>query len=239
MNHLILYSSKDTPGKHDSSGAFRPKAEELALLVSPTNCVFNGIDCSVPQFNRRKRVFDLFDRIEKQENFKLDCVSMFCHGWSVGIQFGFDFRNVSTLAHRFSRVSTPELIVNLFCCSTADGPDMANENYPDDDVLGTPAPGTDGGFADQLRDHLCRFAVKNCRVVSHRTRGHCTDNPFVVFFDGDGTLFGEEEDSYFGGKWVIDPKDDLWPRWKTALRETDLKYRMGGMSLDEIKKELL
>lgn len=232
MNTLIFYSSKNTPGKNDALGAFFPEALDFARVndafLYPVNCI------GTSKAYRRGVVMD---RINLQPTHTLETLVFVCHGWNSGVQFGLSFRNQIDLALALARCSTTELRVVLYCCSTADGPGEDSQDYPDDDLPGTPAPGTDGGFADQMRDLLCSFGVVNCHVVAHATAGHCCKNPFVVAFDGDGTTRGRDEDAYEGGKWIIDPKDALWPKWKKALKG-DLRFRFPFMSNEEIVEEL-
>jgi hypothetical protein len=231
MKNLVFYSSKNSPGKKDATGAFIPGAKAFAKLHGGQ---LVPVDCTMSRWVRRRKVTDA---LKAHKIGSVEMVSFFCHGWQSGIQLGFDFRNVGEIA--ITDALSEQVRVNLYCCSTADGPDIGDESYPDDDEFGTLAPGTDGGFADQLRDSLCRIKLYWCRVIAHRTAGHCDKNPAVVVFEGDGTPEGATEDSYYGGRWIVDPKDALWPEWKRRLRETDLRFRFPLMSFDEIEKELV
>jgi hypothetical protein len=232
MNNLIFYSSSNSPGKHDATGAFEPEAKAFLAInkgrLIPNDCIESL------KVTRRLRIWNaLRDEIDIDSD--VDSISFFCHGWETGIQMGFSLSSIETLVSNLTVCCKPDLRVNLYCCSTADGPDIGDENYPDDDETGTDAPGTDGGFADKLRDALCRNGLVNCRVMAHRTAGHCCKNPAVVLFEGDGTTEGR--DGYKGGKWIVDPKDDLWPAWRAALK-TDFRFRFPFMTMEEIEKEL-
>jgi hypothetical protein len=228
MNNLIFYSSVNTPGRHDATGAFIPAARAFAKLhggtLIPVNCLNE---------NKTKRQKQILGAIDAAPD-RVDSVSFFCHGWPRGVQFGFDITKTSipALAAVAAKKSTDDLIVSLYCCSTADGPDIGDESYPDDDETGTPAPGTDGGFADHLRDKLSYFGAINCKVIAHRKGGHTTKNPHVVVFEGGG-----DPEGGIGGRWIIDPKDDLWPAWRAALK-TDMRFRFPFMTMEEIEKEL-
>jgi hypothetical protein len=233
MNALVFYLNKNTPGKQDATGAFIPEAHAFAKMHAIPDTRLIGVNCIALNKAQRRKV--VFDEIRRQRD--LDCLAFFCHGWSAGIQLGISFREIQDLAYELSRMrsnqtraATENLIVALYACSTADGPDDSDSGFG-------PAPGTDGGFADMLRDNLCQLELINCRVMGHKTAGHCSRNPYVVFFDGDGTPEGKTENSYEGGEWVVVPGSVLWDKWRKAL-SGDLRFRMPFMTREEIQEEL-
>lgn len=131
--------------------------------------------------------------------------AFFCHGWRTGMQFGFDLRSVGELAEHIHAASwNQDPNVYLYSCSCGSG---------DNDG--------DGGFADKLRDELCKLGSVNCLVVAHTTAGHATSNPYVRRFYGRGSHVGGT-----GGEWIVAPKSELWPVWRKRLTSTPLRFNL-------------
>lgn len=133
--------------------------------------------------------------------------AFFCHGWRTGMQFGFDLRSVGELAEHIHAASgNQDPNVFLYSCSCGSG---------DNDG--------DGGFADKLRDELCKLGSVNCLVVAHATAGHATSNPYVREFNGNGSPVGGT-----GGQWIVAPGSELWEKWRKALRTTNLRFELAS-----------
>ena len=104
-----------------------------------------------------------------------------------------------------------------------------NDSRTDNREIG---PGTDDGFADQLRDHMSQYGFTG-HVDAHLTAGHTTWNPNVIRFVCEGW-----EEDVCGGAWIIQPQSRHWKKWVEALHKTDLKYRFPFMDEIEIMEEL-
>ena len=231
-NAAIFYSSHNTHGKKDATGAFIPESKRFAKHVGAPAGSLVGVNCcKTPKTARRRIVVENMNRIY-QDRGPLDTVAFFCHGWPTGIQFGWNNRDVGYLAEilTWNTVENPTII--LYACLAADdGKKNNNRNYEE---IG---PGTDGGFADLLRDRLWEYGAISCRVVAHKTAGHATWNPFAVAFDADGNPYGNDENPFVGGRWFISPNDPRWSIWRRKLRKnTYLRYQFPFMSNAEVDK---
>jgi len=152
---------------------------------------------------------------------------MFGHGWPDGIQFGFRRSDLYELAARLAVSCAEDVRVILYAC-------LAAENDVRDRDHANVGPGTDGGFADLLRDDLASWGKNRCQVDAHKTAGHAAWNPYVVRFRGEaGTM---------GGYWLVAPGSELWPKWIKKMRgravKNHLRYRFPLMSELQIKAEL-
>lgn len=197
MTILALHATRNSFLRRDATHAFIPEAQKFAAIHG---AALVGVDNKADQAARRDAVCSAIERHRPKT------IAMFCHGWSSGIQFGFRMAHVRRLASdiRFFCPDDAPTVV-LYACSTALG-------------LNRSAPGGDGGFADVLRDNLCRAGARNCRVFAHSTAGHCTANPYVRVFDGMG-----RESGGIGGTYLVAPKSPQWKAWKCTLR-TDERF---------------
>lgn len=153
---------------------------------------------------RRKQVIDV---IRANKDKYLSNFAFFCHGWRTGMQFGFDMGTAKLLANELAKASGYSTVdVTLYSCSCGAG---------DNDG--------DGGFADALRDELCKAGARDCKVVAHTTAGHATSNPYVREFNGNGSPVGGT-----GGQWIVSPKSELWEKWRKALRTTNLRFDLAS-----------
>ncbi len=218
----------NTPGKADAA-EFQARARAFVKLHGGKVCLF---DDSKRPHDRASDILHWINEYDARTS-KLVCVAFFCHGWSRGIEAGFDLRVgrgmlPSILATALATKGGAGLIVPLYCCSTADEPGGAGKTIDTNE-----APGGDGGFADALRDGLCKVGVTNCRIDAHDTDGHTTRNPRVRRFEGSGSLLGG-----YGGRWIVAPNDPLFPKWRHALRETDLDLRYPFLDVGAVLREL-
>jgi hypothetical protein len=208
MTVLAFCPRHNTSGLHDATGAFQPEAQKFALLHGGDVVI---VDNHTTKTKMREIVLAEI-RLRKPTT-----IAFFCHGWKSGVQFGFGFQHVDSLAACIAQ-SCPydSPIVPLYACSTGDGPGV----------------GGDLGFADALRDALCRAGATWCQVFAHTTAGHATENPYVRRFSGSGSPSGG-----IGGSWIVTPKSDRWSRWVKSLKG-DLRLRYPLMSDAEIHEEL-
>ena len=204
----------NTGRKRDATGAFQPEAK---AFVSRNGGRIIMVDNRQTDEHMRKQVLKGLS----VATLRTSVVAFFCHGQSSKIQFGFNLKNVGELAQAINHVGHPNPIVPLYACSTAHG------------RVG-PAVGGDGGFADALRDALCSHGSVDCVVDAHTTAGHTTCNPYVRRFEGRGSPVGG-----IGGSYIVQPGSKLWPKWRLALRETDLRFRFPLMTIGEIHATLI
>lgn len=213
MRALILTPRKNRPGKSDYTGAFLPEAKAFAALhkIAPERIV--DVDATAPNSACRAHV-----EAALQSNGPLSLVAFFCHGLRTGLQLGHSIQTVDALAKAIAKNGSESIVVALYACSTGGGP----------------APGGEGGFADRLRDALCRAGKSHCSVVAHDNAGHATRNPRVRRFEGRGSPVGG-----MGGTWLVAPGSELWKPWVRALQKTDLRLRFPLMDPAQIHRELL
>jgi len=227
-NILVLYSNQNRHGRKDATGAFIPEAKAFAKFhdVPEANCV--GLDLeNVPPAARRAEVYKAIHETTYQR--PLDAIAFYGHGWPDGIQFGFTRDHAPELAAILGRKCEKDLRVVLYAC-------LAAENDDRDREIENVGPGTDGGFADVLRDELVRNGINDGWVDAHKTRGHTTWNPFVVRFlcsDVDDPIYGGT-----GGAWLVQPRSAYWKQWCRALRSKRGTLRHEFPFLDELGVKL-
>ena len=230
MRALVLFSAKNTPGKHDATGCFEPEAKRFARIHGLSPACVRGLDLvGIPYPHRKRLTAQLIH--DAGSLAPLDALAFFGHGWANGIQFGYRRHEIPDLCALISNSATRDVILILYACLTA-------ENDTPDHLIDSVGPGTDGGFADLLRDELVRSGATrgHCRVDAHKTRGHATYNPFFVRFEGrDDVVKGS-----VGGEWIVSPASPDWPRWVAALHDSasTLRYRFPFMTREQIAAEL-
>lgn len=215
---LALAAKHNTEGKYDATRAFIPEARRFLAYWEGEG--FEPHETLID--NRRSyglRRVETEAAIAKVPHLKH--LAVFAHGWASGIQIGYRVIRAGQLADAISAVAhDDEPIVSLYCCSTG-----ASQTQG--------LPGGDGGFADTLRDELCKRGLVHCRVDAHVTAGHTTRNPHVRRFEGQGSWAGGQ-----GGSYPVRPGSGLWGAWKRALRGT-LRYQMSQLTVAEIHDQLL
>jgi hypothetical protein len=192
MTAFVCYCGTNTMGKHDGD-LFRSEAQAFARAhgtADPVDLDAHG----TAGWQRRMSFLHAFTT--------LDTLALFCHGTAHWVQAGFRThdKTLSLMVEAIAERCEQPLTVALYCCSTADG---------DAETTDVRA-GTDGGFADLLRDGLCSRGVTSVRILAHKTAGHATMNPYVVEFTGPAPAVG--------GQWLVGPGTELWDKWRTALR---------------------
>ena len=211
MKILSLAPQHNVKGKVDATGAFQPEARAFAALHGAPSPVL--IDNRQNKAVMRQHVLSAIAAAQP------DVLALFCHGWSSGIQFGFGTAHVGALAAAMPPAAEvvgtiPRIII--YGCLTADGG----------------GAGGDSGFADALRDAMCRVGHVHVQVDAHVTAGHCCRNPFVRRFDGNGLAEGG-----VGGYYLVAPKSAAWARWIAALKG-DLRFRFPFLGVVDLHREL-
>lgn len=239
-NIIVFAPSEDSPGKRDATGAFIPQAKAFCEHheVPEENLILIDNTKSKP-WMRNKVIEHILGADIPADEDPLDAVVFFCHGWKSGIQFGFSNgkKDIDPLAKAIAdrsievemmeeRLFTP--VIPLYCCST--GRDADRESEDDLEVFGG-----EGGFADSLRDGLCRAGAIYCRVLAHTTAGHTTQNPHVREFLGNGRSLGGE-----GGSYIIPKKNPKHFRaWrKQLLEDSDFRFDFPFMTTEEIQLQI-
>jgi hypothetical protein len=217
---LVLAPLRNSGQKKDATGAFQPEAAAFAKRHGVPKAQVVWIDNGLAKPAMRKAVLAAIDKA-KAAGGGLQALAVFCHGWKTGIQFGFGAGDVDALAAALAGVK--DVRVPLYACNTAKG--------AGDDAA---AVGGDGGFADLLRDALCRAGAVDCQVDAHTTAGHTSKNPFVRRFQGMGSPYGGA-----GGYFIVTPgQKPLWGRWRTALRDTPLRHDLPFLTVAELHAAL-
>jgi hypothetical protein len=225
LNTLIFAPKYNTGAKSDATGAFQPEARRYMQLRGGGRIVH--IDNRGSERERAESVMREI-LIGAGNGQPWNAIAFFCHGLPRSIQLGFNLSNVRHLARCIAETSTRDVCVPLYACSTA-------STLPRLLAMGK-GPGGDGGWADELRDALCREGATRCRVMGHDRLGHTTRNPYVRFFDGAGSPVGGQ-----GGEYVVRPPtreaNTLWDMWRTALK-TDLRFHFPHMEIAQIHAAL-
>jgi hypothetical protein len=207
MTRLAFTGDRNRPGKKDWSGAFLPEAQRFAS-GAPDPFI---IPLGAPSAQQRGLVTSII------RGHRPSIVGFFCHGLTRRIELGFGTSTAHELAAVLAEVGCSR--VALYACSTGSGK----------------GPGGDGGFADALRDAMCRAGLADARVMAHETAGHATQNPRKRFFDGMGSPVGG-----VGGYWIVEPGSSLWKPWVRRMRDArdPLRFRLAEMTVGEIHREL-
>jgi hypothetical protein len=238
MTALIIRPDSNTPGKKDYTGAFLPESnafkhvEERGHLNNVEVVTFdNTLDFDA----RRRTLLKKIEKLRGADVSGLDCLAIFCHGWSTGIQAGITTKKIPAFLAALSCVYKIDdgLRVLLYCCSTgADDDDSADEAPGLGDGLSGQNLG-DGSFADAFRDELCKLGAIDCRVVAHTTAGHTTQNPNVIIFEGNASPIG----GVGGYMPVTKGHGKLWKTWVNELK-TDYRFEYPFDSLGDIHDHL-
>jgi len=229
-NILVLYSNKNSRGKHDATGAFIPEAKKFAKLHAvPKENVIGMKLVGVPKWKRKERTLNIIHNAGTYRD--LDAIACFGHGWPNGIQFGLTRPDISTLCALLKRKAAKDLKIVLYAC-------LAAENDVRDSKRVELGPATDGGFADELRDQMVRECIKYGWVDGHKTAGHTSWNPYLVRFRCDAVM--SELCGAVGGAWLVQPGSEYWSKWisKLKVNAAGMRYRFPFMSELQIKAEL-
>ncbi|NIQ90998.1 MAG: hypothetical protein GWM98_04615 [Nitrospinaceae bacterium] len=230
MSTLILYSSKNSHGRKDATGAFIPEAQNFGDTHGVPLHRRVALNLSVRNYSKRRQMtLDAIEAVPILE--PLDCIAFFGHGWPNGLQFGFTRKEIPALVEVLINRCNLSARIVLYAC-------LAAENDDRDLMHGNVGPGTDGGFADMLRDEMVRQGFEWGWVDAHKTAGHTTWNPFLVRFLHESVT--DITAGGIGGAWLVAPRSQYWTAWKEALRDKvgGLRYRFPFMTEIEIKAEL-
>lgn len=229
-NILVLYSNTNTHGRNDANGAFIPEAKHFAKLHAVPDKQVIGINLLINKKTRRRKTYEAIEGCYTKGD-PIEAVAMFGHGWPDGIQFGFNRKHIPEFADLLAENCTPDLKVILFACLTA-------ENDERDLMHGNVGPGTDGGFADLLRDQMVREGFETGWVDAHKTAGHTSWNPYLVRFLHSSVT--DVDYGAVGGHWVVAPGSESWRSWINALKskKNAMRWRFPFMTELQIKAEL-
>lgn len=216
MNVLVLRPDRGSRSKpRDYATVFRPESEGFAEVAAKRGLSVEvvEVDLGAPLVRRAEQFLDAVDGAVKGVH-TLTHVAWFGHGLPRSLpQVGV---SPDEFAAHLASPKRPSPTVALYSCLNADG-----------------GVGGDGGYADLLRDALCRSGSAWCRVVGHALKGHAGWNPTLREFLGLGS-----ESGGVGGTWVVAPKTRLWPAFVRLMKETDLRWRVPFMTAAEVHAEL-
>jgi hypothetical protein len=225
---LCIAPMHNTKGRKDATGAFIPEAKRFLEFHKQDSSMLHLIDNHLTKKEMMSQVLSLLSDFGGiwPNGRPLEGIFFFCHGYRKGIQFGFTTKSVDPLAEAIHAACGERPIVTFYSCDVARDPDRSRF----DDLEGL---GGDGGFADEMRDALCRVDSNFCIVDGHTTVGHTTKNPHVRRFNGDGSFKGG-----IGGYYIVPrQKKNLFKKWRKALRG-DLRFEYPFMSADHIVSSL-
>lgn len=215
---LVMYDSKNEKGKKDATGAFVPEAKKFAEYHEIPKENMLAIPC--PGMPKQRRLEEVCMFLRAQQNIKW--IAMFCHGWSSGLQFGLNKKNIPVFVKYLDGACNRDLKMTLYACSTASTSKKSRK---------ISMPGTDNGYADQLRDALLLQGFKKGWIDAHLTPGHTTRNPFVLRFYTEPRF--EKDWDLPGGEWLVSPKSKLWKPWKRAVQNMKTSFRLIFSELSE------
>lgn len=226
MTWIIARAIKDKAGKKDASRVFLPESLLVKQALESAGLVVRVVDLvgrPEPLWAVLWTVTDLEGLVYLGHGLPLALSSAGLRGRVAAWE----------LARRMAASVPPTpprgLRVTFYACSAADNPVKKGVSLD--------GPGTDGGFADEVRDELCRQGCPWSIVYAHATAGHATKNPFLAAFEGRGSPLGGQ-----GGSAVVRAKGPLWAAWKRFMAdpsdEPSLRHRLPTMSSDEVLAEV-
>jgi len=227
MRTLAIYSSENTHGLHDATGAFIPEAKAFAEKYSVVDDDMLALNCRHYSLMKRREEVCVFLRNKKD----VGLIGFFCHGWPAGIQLGFTKQRCRLLVEYLKLCCLPDVKIVLYACSTGSNKETRQTTVPKN--IG---PGTDGGFADVLRDTMLANGFVGGWIDAHKTKGHTTKNPFVLRFYTQPVF--EDTWDVKGGEWLVSPKSELWPDWRRIMK-TDFRFEFPVLSEREIYRGLI
>jgi hypothetical protein len=159
MNILTVYPTKNQI-LYDATGAFMPEAKRFRELRKSKGDYVAEFTYEPKKFKSPDAVFSLI----AQGAF--DCVAIFSHGISTGLpQLHINRARAAEFAKVLTSGSNQTINLILYCCLTA-------------------APMKKGtNFAGTLAHELHAIG-KPFSLFTHRTRGHCCENPSVTVYSG-------------------------------------------------------
>jgi len=226
----IVFAPLHNHKRKDAENVFQPEARRFTKrhgLNVQLNMVL--IDNSRPRAFRRmeKQILDAMGHDMPKWKTHLPVIVAFVnHGHKNRIQFGFPLKRIDKLAKAIRRRGGDNVRVVLYCCDTGRDLDKDRKDDRYDEI------GGDGGWADMLRDALCRAGAVDCIVFAHSDKGHAGRLPFVRLFEGKGSKIGG-----MGGSLIVAPGSALWKRWIKALK-TPLRFDYPLMTVAEIHARL-
>jgi len=226
MRTLIIYSSENTGGLKDATGAFIPESKFFAEKYDVPDEDMLAVNCRDYSMARRREAVCSFLRNKTD----VGLIGIFCHGYPVGLQVGFRKHNCDLLVRYLKMCCRGDVKIILYACSTGSNRQTKGIRVPKN--IG---PATDGGFADTLRDWMLLEGFRGGWIDAHKTAGHTTRNPYVLRFYTE-ELF-ESEWNVKGGEWLVSPKSVLWGDWRELLK-TDFRFRFPLLTEREIYKGL-
>lgn len=213
FNILVVYSCKNSKGKHDATGAFIPEARAFAALHGVPENNMCAVDCRRPVKARRTQVLEAIAAVGRNQ--KIDMIAFFCHGWSNGIQVGIRRGETPQLVGRLEHFASPDLKIALYACLTA-GSDVTGQKKG-------------GSFADGLAYQLGVSGFRGW-VDAHKTAGHATWNPYVVRF--------LMQASFPRAAWLVEPGSQMWRAWVKAVRGTNVRFEFPFWTEFDLKTDL-
>jgi hypothetical protein len=229
---LVIYSSENVKGKKDATGAFIPEARAFAKLHGVPEENMLGIPA--PKLAPKRRFEGVCAFLRNPPTAKVEMIAFFCHGYSSGMQFGMNKKNLRQLVGYMKADCVPKVKLVLYACSTA----STNRNSRKVNM-----PGTDNGYADKLRDEMLRQGFHGGWIDAHLTPGHTTRNPFVLRFYTDNTVDANSFEPTWdlpGGEWLVSPKSALWKKWKKHVQKIkgDFKFQFPFLTEAQIYEYL-
>lgn len=218
---LCFTGNRNHKNKSDFTTVFLPECRAFMKLYNIPKENHLMVDLDLTEVKRKKSVFDFIKKRAAEEGKAPNTLVFLCHGLKYKIELGIRRYNCDELSALLRKLHGPtetKMTVIYYCCSTAGGPGENGDN----------------GFSDKTRDSLCKYGFIDCRVLGHSSAGHATKNPLVRLFEGLGSPAGG-----VGGAWIVAPKTPLFPKWRNKLANTDLRFRIGFMSVAEVHNELI
>jgi len=158
------------------------------------------------RLSREERQLRFRLELEKRK-YQIGTIAFFGHGWSSGVQLGFNNKNEELMAEGIVQNCTMPVKILLYSCTTSDA--LASK---DSEII-------KNGFADQLRDALNAAGARG-EIMGHDRAGHTARNPYAKRVCAMGNYFGQTDEDW---EWYVKPGSELWHEWRQALK-TDFRF---------------
>ena len=165
MNHLIFYSSTNTHGKNDSSGAFTPETIRLYdyLRSQDENNRISVVPITTNGKSSSEKRIQVEKALHEYRDIKFDSVFFLCHGYKHGIQFGYSWKwGAKRLVEKLTQHNPSLSAITFYCCSVSkDKGNLAQWTF------------------DELKE---KSEAEYTQVFGHYSKGHATMNPNIKIF---------------------------------------------------------
>lgn len=261
--------------RNDVGGAFMPESYYFSYYnfapIESTYIIDNG-ECAsvngryknpVSDLQRKNKVLDVLNNLTDFSPLKV--IAFFSHGWSKGLQFGFDadttvnsqgaeVDDLTDLAKAISRIAKSDVRIVLYACQTGASPLEAakesldreqNSDNPNQTRINRYENNIESlSYLQELPAGSEGFAFKlRDRLV--RYCPNCTVDAHITLGHSTKNPFVRRFEAPAGsaGKTILQNDDRLWGKWVRTLRDpfehsSSLLWTFSEMTINEIHEYL-